>query len=84
MITFSVTYGWPDNTSPAAYTDLLKVATADASIPVTRAWVVSNCGVSSDLLRQWIRRGHVRTTPTGDVNFVDVLRRLTTGQGDTT
>ena len=48
-------------------------------LDVDDAWVVTRYAVSAVALRQWVRRGHVKTYPDEQVELFDVLKRVQEG-----
>jgi len=65
-----------DTWAEADLPHLLRVMDPKRKFPVPRAYVVIRYGVSPQQLRQWIRRGHVRTYHDEQVNLIDVLQYL--------
>ena len=55
---------------------ILRVVEPTRKFPVSRDWVAMTYGVASGTLRQWIRRGHVRTYSDEQVDLFDVLTRV--------
>ena len=58
---------------------ILRVVEPSRRFPVPRSWITSRYGVASDVLRQWVRRGHVKTYADEQVELFDVLKRITEG-----
>lgn len=58
---------------------ILRVVSPDRRFPVPRAWASVTYNVAPATLRQWIRRGHVRTYSDEQVELFDVLNRITEG-----
>lgn len=56
---------------------ILRVVSPDRRFPVPRAWASATYGIAPGTLRQWIRRGHVRTYSDEQVELFDVLARVT-------
>lgn len=63
---------WADADMP----HLLRVVRPTAKFPVPRAWIVARYGLELTTLRQWIRRGHVKTYTDEQVELFDVLSRI--------
>ena len=55
---------------------ILRVVEPTRRFPVSRDWVAMTYGVAAGTLRQWIRRGHVRTYSDEQVDLFDVLTRV--------
>ena len=55
---------------------LLRVVQPERRFPVSRAWVCREYVLAPATLRQWIRRGHVRTYADESVDLLDVLARV--------
>ena len=55
---------------------ILRVVQPDRRFPVPRAWVAATYGVAPGTLRQWIRRGHVKTYNDEQVELFDILARV--------
>ena len=66
---------WADADLP----HILRVVSPTAKFPVPREWVARRYGVEPGTLRQWIRRGHVKTYSDEQVELFDVLARVTEG-----
>ena len=62
--------------SEADLPHILRVVEPTRKFPVSRDWVAMTYGVASGTLRQWIRRGHVRTYSDEQVDLFDVLTRV--------
>ena len=62
--------------------NLLRVLEPARRFPVPRSWVVTRYAVSAVALRQWVRRGHVKTYPDEQVELFDVLKRVQEGERD--
>lgn len=56
---------------------ILRVVSPDRRFPVPRAWASVTYNVAPATLRQWIRRGHVRSYSDEQVELFDVLARVT-------
>lgn len=59
--------------------NLLRVLEPARRFPVPREWVTSRYAVTAVALRQWIRRGHVKTYADEQVELFDVLKRVQEG-----
>ena len=55
---------------------LLRVVEPTRRFPVQRDWVTARYGIAAPTLRQWIRRGHVRSFSDEQVDLYDVLSRI--------
>lgn len=66
---------WADADLP----HILRVVQPTAKFPVPRAWVAARYGVEPGTLRQWIRRGHVRTYSDEQVDLFDIIGRVQEG-----
>lgn len=62
--------------SEADLPHILRVVEPTRKFPVSRDWVAMTYGVAAGTLRQWIRRGHVRTYSDEQVDLFDVLTRV--------
>jgi hypothetical protein len=58
---------------------ILRVVAPSTRFPVPRAWVAATYGVAPGTLRQWVRRGYVKTYSDEQVELFDVLNRITEG-----
>lgn len=58
---------------------ILRAVQVSRKFPVPRLWVADRYNVAPGTLRQWIRRGHVRTYSDEQVDLFDVLTRVTEG-----
>lgn len=58
---------------------LLRVVKPHAKFPVPREWVAARYAIDPATLRQWVRRGHVKTYSDEQVELFDVLRRAQEG-----
>ena len=67
--------------SEADLPHFLRIVEPSRRFPVPRAWVVLRYGVAPATLRQWIRRGHVKTYSDEQVELFDVLGRLADTSG---
>lgn len=63
---------WADADLP----HILRIVQPTRRFPVPRAWVAARYGLDVATLRQWIRRGHVRTYSDEQVELFDVLARV--------
>lgn len=68
-----------DTWAEADLPHILRVVSPDRRFPVPRAWASVTYNVAPATLRQWIRRGHVRTYSDEQVELFDVLARVTEG-----
>ena len=59
--------------------NVLRVVQPTMRFPVPRAWVAQRYGVAPATLRQWVRRGQVRTFADEQVDLFDVLARVEEG-----
>ena len=55
---------------------ILRAVQVSRKFPVPRLWVADRYNVAPGTLRQWIRRGHVRTYSDEQVDLFDVLTRV--------
>jgi hypothetical protein len=62
--------------SEADLPHILRVVEPTRKFPVSRDWVAMTYGVAAGTLRQWVRRGHVRTYSDEQVDLFDVLTRV--------
>lgn len=65
-----------DSWAEADLPHLLRVMDPKRKFPVPRAYVCINYDIAPSTLRQWIRRGYVRTYHDEQVNLLDVLQRI--------
>lgn len=66
---------WADQDLP----HILRVVEPTRRFPVPRSWVAARYAVTTTTLRQWVRRGHVRTYADEQVELSDVIKRI--GEG---
>lgn len=63
---------WADADMP----HLLRVVKPSARFPVPREWVAARYRIAPGTLRQWVRRGYVKTYSDEQVELFDVLARV--------
>ena len=63
---------WADADMP----HLLRVVKPSARFPVPREWVAAHYRIAPGTLRQWVRRGYVKTYSDEQVELFDVLARV--------